>query len=409
MRKQSGNRPFCIGVYFNRKNKASREQVAGIFRFAGEHPEWELHLFTRPDTPAEMQRLTASFTPDGIITGHPAIVQAFDKRFGRNIPCVLIDYAASSSTTSNALVLCNDHAIGELAASTFLKRGYTSFAFAGIRGDSGDSDAVNSKNRENGFRRALQKAGFGCAIYNEQLDLNNLHYKDVSKLRAWLKTLPKPCILMAHSDFLAQSILTTCRTMHIAIPEQVAIIGVDNEESICESTTPKLSSIEPDFAGGGYLAADMLNQILLRDKRPPGPLRKTYGILRIEERMSTQNVSGTHLRVAKALEIIREDGLRDIRTAEIATRLNISERMLELSFRKTLGHSIREELLAFRLDKVQHMLKSTSAPLGKVAASCGFRTLSALKAIFRKRAGCSMRTYRQMAHQTATRSPPCSG
>ena len=120
MRTSSRTKPFCIGAYFNRKSKASREQVAGIFRFAGEHPDWELHLFTRPATPAEMRRMTESFAPDGILTGHPAIVDAFSRRLGRRLPCVLIDYAATRPSPSDALVLCNDHAIGAHAAALFL-------------------------------------------------------------------------------------------------------------------------------------------------------------------------------------------------------------------------------------------------------------------------------------------------
>ena len=395
MKAKESERPLSIGVYLNRKSKASREQTAGIFRFAGEHPNWELHFFTRPDSMAEMQRLTRSFAPDGIIAGHPAVIAAFRRRFRRRIPGVLIDFAPVGPSVPDALVACDDHAIGACAANLFLKRGYRSFAFAGIEGGSGDSDAVNSLNRENGFRRALRKAGHACAAYHERLPQNSWRYADAAALTRWLRELPKPCALLAHSDLLAQSVLAASRRARIPVPEQIAVIGVDNEDSVCESCSPRLSSIEPDFANGGYLAADILNRMIGLGGSPILRARATYGILKTVERMSTQNVTGSHLRVAKARELIRTEYAAGIRPEDVAEALGVSVRMLELVFRKTLGHTLREELVARRVAEARRLLEKTTLPLGEVAVACGFRTLAALKSIFRKRVGCSMRAYRK--------------
>ena len=392
MGKSTRNRIWRIGAFFNRKSKASREQVAGIFRFAGEHPDWELHLFTRPDSPEEMRRIAASFTPDGIIAGHPMMITAFRQRFHRHIPGVLIDYATVKFPRSDARILCDDHAIGAHAAQAFIGRGYRSFAFAGIEDNSADSDAANSHNRENEFRRTLRKAGFECSVYHEHLQPNAWRYTDVTRLTEWLKSLPKPCAMLAHSDMLAQSVMTCCQKARIHIPEQVAIIGVDNEESVCESTKPTLSSIEPDFGGGGYQAARLLDGILRGS--PSASTRATYGIARTVERMSTQNVTGAHLRIAKALELIRARSSAGLSPGDIADALGISTRMLELTFAKALGHSVRDELITVRLDEVKRLLHGTSLPFGEIAAASGFRTLAALKSIFRKRFGCSMRTFR---------------
>lgn len=393
MKSKTHTRTFCIGAYFNRKSKASREQVAGIFRFAGSHPDWEVHLFTRPDTPSEMRKIIKSFVPDGIITGHAAVITAVYQRLKRRIPSVLIDYAEISSS-ANARVVCNDHAIGAEAAELFLKRGYKSFAFAGISGEAGDSDAVNSKNRENGFCRKLAKAGFSCAVYRELLDRNTLHYTNLVDLKDWLRKLPKPCALMAHSDLLAQSILSACRMLKITVPDQIAVIGVDNEEAICESTFPKISSIEPDFAGGGYKAAEILDHMLRNGNQLHSPIRALYGILKTEERLSTQNVSGAHLRVARTLEMIRAEAKLGIRPVDIARRLGISPRMLEITMRNTLGRSIRDELITIRIQTAKHLLTTTTKSIATIAEESGFRTPSAFKAIFRKRVGCSPRGYR---------------
>ena len=395
MKGKTASKPLQIGIYLNRKSKASREQVTGIFRYASEHPEWELHLFTRPDTDGDIARLTDHFTPDGIIAGHPAIINAFRKRLRRKIPNVLIDYATRDHRITDSLVVCSDHEIGAHAANLFLNRGYRNFAFAGFEGEAADSDAINSRNQENGFARTIRKAGHVCASYHERPEPNTWHFVKANDLQTWLKGLPKPCAIFAHSDLLAQSILTACRKAGIQVPVQIALIGVDNEESVCESTSPTLSSIEPDYAEGGYQAAVLLDKIIHRRKAPATTQRKIYGILKTVERMSTQNVAGSHLRIAKAQEIIRAEALKGIRPCEIARRLGVSPRMLEISFLNTTGHSVRDELIAFRLQKAQELLRTTSLPLGEVASASGFQTLSALKAIFAKRLGRSMRTYRK--------------
>ena len=386
--------PFRVGAFFNRKTKASRDQVGGIFRFAGTHADWELHLFTRPDTPAELNRIVRSFVPDGIITGHPNVFTMFRQRLHRYIPGVLVDFASSEKTRADARVFCDDHAIGVFAAQNFIRRGFTSFAFAGIEGGASDSDAFNAIARENGFRRALAKAGFACASYRERTPPNVWHYSDTVQLAAWLASLQKPCAVLAHSDLLAQSILNACGKAGLAVPEQMAIIGIDNEESVCENATPTLSSIEPDFSGGGFRAAESLDSLMRHGKEARFPRRTTYGVLRLVDRMSSQNVTGAHRRTARALEVIRAGALSGMGAADVAAAVGVSPRMLEITFRKTLGRTVRDEILRVRLDEVKRLLATTRISIGDVAAKCGFRTPSALKALFSRRFGSSMRGWR---------------
>ena len=400
MKPKTRKDPFRVGAFFNRKTKASREQVGGIFRFAGTHADWELHLFTRPDTPAELNRIVRSFVPDGIITGHPNVFTMFRRRLHRAIPGVLVDFASSEKTKANARVFCNDHAIGVFAAQSFISRGFTSFAFAGIEGGTNDSDAFNAIARENGFRRAIAKAGFLCASYRERTPPNVWNYSDTARLAAWLAALPKPCALLAHSDLLAQSILNACNKAGLAVPEQIAIIGIDNEESVCENASPTLSSIEPDFSGGGFRAAEILDSLMRHGKNARFPRRSTYGVLRLVDRMSSQNVTGAHRRTARALEVIRAGALSGVRATDVAAAIGVSPRMLEITFRKTLGRTVRDEILRVRLDEAKRLLATTRISIGDIAAKCGFRTSSALKAVFSRHLGSSMRKWRAQNRAT---------
>ena len=397
MKSKTRKDPFRVGAFFNRKTKASREQVGGIFRFAGAHADWELHLFTRPDTPEDLNRIVRSFVPDGIITGHPNVLTLFRRRLHRAIPGVLVDFASSEKTKADARVFCDDHAIGAFAAKEFLHHGFTSFAFAGIEGGTNDSDAFNAIARENGFVRALAKAGFRCATYRERTPPNVWHYSDTARLTSWLDSLTKPCALLTHSDLLAQSVLNACKKAGYAVPEQIAIVGIDNEESVCENSTPTLSSIEPDFAGGGFRAAEILDTLMRHGKGARVSHRATYGVLRFVDRMSSQNVTGAHRRTARALEVIRAKALSGIGTADVAIATGVSPRMLEFTFRKTLGHTVRDEILRVRLNEAKRLLETTHIHIGDIAAHCGFRTPSALKAIFARRFGMSMREWRRSA------------
>ena len=394
MRNKKSDRTFRVGVFLNRRNKASREQVAGIFRFAGAHPEWELHLFSRPDSRDALASMAASFVPDGIVGGHSDVLSAFRRR---RVPCVLIDFADARSG-ANARVMCDDHAVGIRAAEEFLRRGFQSFGFAGVElgEDGGDSAAFNSRARENGFRRALAKRGFQCSVYRESLPQGADHYANGRALEAWLASLPKPCAVFAHTDLLAQSILFACKRAAVPVPESVAVMGVDNEESACESSSPTLSSIEPDFAGGGFRAAEILDALMRRGASARVPVRATYGVLRVVDRASTRNVVGAHLRAGRALETIRAHACSGISVPDVAAAVGMSPRMLEIVFRKTYNRTVRDEILHVRLEEAKRLLATTHLALAEIAARCGFHTASALKALFARRLGASPRSFRRV-------------
>jgi len=394
------NRNFSVAVFLNRKSKGSRDQAAGVFRFVSEHDDWVIHLYSRPETDADLDRLAASMIsrPDGIISGGMHVVEALRQRFGRRIPAVLIDVNDPAlRANADGLVLCDDHAVAERAAEFFLSRGYESFAFAGLSDTpTGDPDMFNSQNRETGFRRRVEKSGKAFSSYHEKLPPGGCHYTGSEALGNWLRALPKPCALLACSDTLAQSVLDECRKRRIGVPQQIAVLGIDNEPSVCENTKPSLSSIEPDFFGGGYRAAKMLDAIM-RDKPPSRPAihRITYGLVRLSERMSTSNTTGLRLRTARALETIRNRALSGLSAKQLADEMGLTTRSLELAFRSASQGTVRDAILNVRLAEAERLVKHTRLCADEIAKRCGFRTGSALKAIFKKRFGASIRAWRQ--------------
>lgn len=177
-------------------------------------------------------------------------------------------------------------------------------------------------------------------------------------MQQWLLDLPKPCGIMVAFDFKARQVLECCLRCGIPVPGDVAVIGVDNDEAICENTTPTLSSVLPDFEGGGYRAAELLDPLMRRTRRKPVTL--TYGVKRIVHRQSSQHTSNPNWIALKAKEFIRLNACMDISVNDVAKHLNVSRRLAELRFRE----------------------------------ACGYPTETHLKVLFKKRFGMTMREYR---------------
>lgn len=396
MKRRKTSRMIRIGAFFNRQSKASREQVIGIFNFAAQHPDWELHLFTRPSSAANLRRLVGDFVPDGIIAGHPNIVRAFRKQLRRRIPAVVVDYHPRGPLPPDcALVFEDARAAGALGARNFLDRGFAHFAFAGLSPDGadGDSDALDSIDEEAGFVAELGKAGHTAAVYRERLPPAAWHFEDRESLARWLKGLPKPTALLVHSDTLALSVYAACHKIGLRIPDQLAIVAIGNEDSICESANPTLSSIDPDFRQAGLRAANLLDA-RLRDKVPlPG--REIYGIRTFVDRLSSRKVTGARHLAMRAHETIRQRALSGLRVSDLTADAGVSQRTLEHAYADIYGMTLREDLLRFRLDEAERLLQETSLPIGAIYARCGFRTATALKAAFARRHDCSMRDFRK--------------
>ncbi|MGN0833238.1 MAG: substrate-binding domain-containing protein [Kiritimatiellia bacterium] len=392
------SRNLSVYVFLHRRSKASREQASGALRYAAEHDNWDLHVFSRPENPDELKRLVQFplQRPDGIISGNPDIVVALQKKFHADIPTVLIDYNAPNRAHPDGLVFCDDHAIANKAAELFLPKKFAAYAFAGVCDTlGGDSETMISRNRENGFRRRLAQAGHALSSYVENLPRGTDHYLDEQALGDWLKALPKPCALLAHSDMLARSVIATCRKRRIEVPLQMAVLGVGNEPSVCECTSPTLSSLEPDFADGGYQAARMLDEIMRERPSERRTLRAKYGLLGLTERTSTRNAVGGRLRVSQALDVIRKRAVSGLTVSALASESGITPRALELAFKAASRRTVRDEILAVRLAEATRLLRQTQLRIGEIAERCGFRTDAALKAIFARRYGMSMRAWRR--------------
>ena len=381
-----------VALLFETNEQAHRDILRGVLRYERMNGPWSLHV---AEGRTGEQRLLTMKTWGG--AGLIGVIQnrAYaDAVLAADVPAVLIDPMDESSLPQGLLarhsVLASDlHAIGDLAADFFLERKFLHFAFVG------EIHGINwSRERGAAFAERIRNAGFKCQSYGP---LSSREKKDwgveCDRLCAWLKLLPKPVAVFAAMDVRGRQVLDACLMAGLDVPHEVAVLAVDNDELICDSTTPPLSSIALDTERMGYEAARLLDQAM-RQGRKARRVTRTYSPLTVVTRRSTEAVHIPDQLVVQALEFIWLNSQNPICVPDIVKHAGVSRRLLELRFRKALNGTIQEELQRARLKRVKTMLAETNLSVTAIAKACGFTSKSYLGKVFRRTYRTTMTRYR---------------
>ncbi len=365
----------------------SRRLLRGLVRFSREHGNW---IFYR--LPSYYQTL---YGKEGIIRWAKewkadAVIARWDHE-GSNllktldIPVILQNYKERSPYFSN---LTGDYiGTGEMAAQFFIKRRYRNFAFYGNKG------VVWSRERAEGFRREVSKYG-GNYFYFESENLNGEQWSSSHiELDNWLLSLPKPVGLFACDDSFALQVSEICKINEIRIPQEIALLGVDNDELICNLSDPPISSIELDLERGGYEAGRLIDQLIKKEKKAPFDIviRPT----RFELRHSTEkyNISNTY--ILRVVEYIEANFTSDIRIEALTKMVPLSRRNLEIKFKDELGTSIYQFILHRRIERFADLLLTTDRSLFDLALEAGFNDCKNISRVFKKVKGYTPMEFRQ--------------
>ena len=369
-------------------SKDGRDRVSGILRYLESHPHLEAviagdHVANRRLADLSGVKL------DGLITTPEFLSQ-------RNL---MRRFAASAIVIANGrnlmpppgcrrfgAVVCDNEGVGRSGAEFFLAKNFTSFAFVGMPEDQEWADE-----RLEGFRDTLAQKGFACAIYRPSSESG--WKAEERTLMRFLHGLPKPCGLLAAIDSRAKHVIDVCSRIGIAVPQQVSVLGVDNDEMFCEWSRPSISSIYPEFEMSGYRLAELLDSLMHSPPRPQVVLR--YGVTGIVERLSTLDLKGSARIVTLAREYIRKNAKAPVKLADIAAAASCSPRILQRRFQEVTGNTPIEELRQRRLEHVCEMLAKTTTPIDLVGGFCGFNSNSNLKTAFKARYGMSLSAYRE--------------
>ena len=347
----------------------------GIRRRLG--PRIQLQTVDYPVTDRTLKELLSFWHPEGCIV-FAAEGFTFSPRVFGKTPVVYLD--RTPRTKGNFLDVVQDYTEnGRTAARELLQPEIADYAFVGYK-----NPTAWSQMRGDAFAKAIRLQGRSCHLFP-----TNAGGDRTRQLETWLRNLPKPVGLFAANDRTAHEVHSLCTRNGIRIPDDVSILGIDNIASICESVTPKISSILSDFEQSGWLSAD-----LLIDRLGKPRLRKTrriYPTLGIVSRGSTRvKQHGIPPPILRALGTIRARACDGLTVADVAAEMSCSQRLAEIRFRQAMGKTIKQLITEVRLDRAKILLRNRGLTFLEIAKSCGYGTENAFRIAYKKRFGTTL-------------------
>jgi LacI family transcriptional regulator len=370
--------PRRVAVLIEASNAYARGLLAGIHRHMREHEPWTVFLPEHGRGAPPLGRL-AHWQGDGIVARveTAAIARAVDDlRHTRRTP--VVDVSAARLLADVPYVETDDTAIAAMAVAHFAERGFRRFAFLG------DGRFRWSTNREQAFAAAVVALGHTVDVFAPR-GRRAAWGDDDAAIEAWLGGLEKPVALFACYDVRGRQALDACRRAGIAVPDEVAVLGVDDDELLCELASPPLSSIVPDAAGAGRQAAVILDRLMAGGAA--GGTEWLLEPLGITTRRSTDVVAIDEPLVASAMRYIRDHADRGIKATDVARALGISRRVLETRFVRRVGRTPHDEIARAQMRLVEGLLRETDLPLATIAARAGFRHPEYLTVAFTRHHG----------------------
>lgn len=354
----------------------------GVARFASRH-NWHLNCEM-----ALTGRLPEGWRGDGIIT-------LLDERddvanFVRRAKVPAVDLSVIRPEIRLPRVSGDHSAIGQTAGELFAERGFRHCAWFTTHDDPASR---------------MRRDGFFSALRTQALTLESWIFPQRArrKLDEWtvksdwlikrLRAIPKPAAVFAFHDGEAANVLDACMLADIPVPEEIAILGVDNNPVICESVRVHLSSVNHDLEGLGYAGAALLARLMDGEKPPRQPI--LIAPRGVTERRSTDALAVTDPAVRRALEFLRANYPRLIGPDDAAAAAGVPRGQLEAGFRKWFHHSMRGELARIRLQRAKELLLATRLPVADIAAGTGFNTAQYFNNVFRRETGLTPLNYRR--------------
>jgi LacI family transcriptional regulator len=370
-----------------------RELLRGVAGYLHAHPDWSVYLQSRsPEDPPPPW--LEGWDGHGIIARveSRALEQAI-RRTG--LPVIDVRGALELDMP---LVETNEHSTCRLAFEHLQSRGFRHLAFCGFAG------ANYSERRLRYFRELASAPGFSFESYESPIpgqgggelmlsSREQLAMLSANSLTRWLQELPKPVGLFACNDVCGQQVLNACREAGLAVPEQIAVLGVDNDTVHCELSEPPLSSIQLNAERIGCVAASLLNELMERGLKPSA---KTFiDAVQVVVRQSTDIVAVDDPVVARAVRFIRQKASDAISVGDVVRAVGVSRRQLERRFQQHLQRTPHDEIQRVRLRRIKELLTGTELSLSEIAAHIGFDHPEYLSTVFKKAVGVTPIAFRR--------------
>ena len=364
-----------VALLVETSNDYARGLLRGIMGYMREHRLWSLYLaeHSRGDRPPAWLK---NWKGDGIIARieKPALAEAL-----RGLKIPIVDVSSARLLPELPWFETDDAAFAQAAFDHLRERGFKRFAYCG------DGQFNWSKWRAEHFVRMAEAAGGQVFVYQPSRAFLLDDPAQIDDLASWLESLPKPIGLMACYDLRGQQVLNACRYINIAVPDEVAVIAVDNDELLCELSHPPLTSVIPNTYRTGYAAAAFLDEMMSGGASN----LKSFLVppIGVATRQSTDVVAVEDRGIAMAMRFIREHACEGINVKDVLRAAPQSRRSLESRFQRFFGRTPHEEILRVQLSRVKQLLVQTDLPLAEIAERAGFTHVEYLSVAFKKSVG----------------------
>ena len=388
---QNNFRTRNILITLHLSNMPGQRKLSGIYSYIGTRSNWNIRIFRTQQEVESPEFLRLLDGPlDGIIYSSAYSKPLFDRISKVNCPLVCMEHASVlfAPRKEQLTIIRNDsRAIAKAAMDTFNHHGkYASYAFVHDR-ETWDW----SYDRAKAFRSVIPKP-HGLHVFSP---LKGDPDGDI-RLTRFLARLPKPAALLAAHDSRALEVIQAALRANLSIPDDIAVLGIDNDQFVCDSGSVAISSIEPDHFSEGRAAARELNA-MMNGTRHRKIKQINFGVRQVVIRSSTKNIMSADSLLSRIRDYVSEHAHEGITPSDVAHTLGVSLPLLYLRLKQSKSPPLARMITQRKLDFVRHLLKDTNTPIGAIAGLSGFGNSNALKNLFKAETGSSMREYRDEA------------
>ena len=376
-----------VALLIETSREYGRRLLHGVSRYLHERGPWVI-LFRPAGLTDLAHTWLRDWRGDGILlrADSPHLLDAV-VRTGR--PAVELRFAFRHPRIPNIGI--DSRAVVELAFRHLWERGFRNFAFCGLP----PGETLWSDLRRNHFEHLAVEAGGRCSVFEAKREprRRSLSEGELLRIADWLASLRKPVGLMACNDDRGQQVLEACHLNGLQVPDEVAVLGVDNDECLCDLSTPPLSSINIGAERIGFEAAALLDR-LMAGGRPPADsvLLPPVGVV---VRQSTDVVASEDRELAELVRFVRENACDGLRVKELLRQSSLSQSTMQKRFKALLGRSPKQEILHVQLGRAKRLLAETDLTVADIADKCGFGGLKRLSAAFHAGVGLTPLAFRK--------------
>ena len=354
---------------------------------------WDLISIPNSDDLPSIQDAVSFWKPQGCIVANTLKPKLFTRQAMLGTPMVFLDLHPSEAPRNAVCVFHDSEATAFLAAKELLEIGHEHFAYAGWF-----ENTYWNRLRREGFHKALAVNGRRADVFLPTAADRKNSALFQRRLRTFLRSVTRPCALVAANDEIGGHVVAAAAAEGLKIPHDIAVVGVDDNESICKTSRPPLSSVLPDFEQGGFLAAKALDE-LMRDGSVASRAL-SFGPLCVVRRASTRPPIRHDRAVVLALEYIRAHACEGIRVDDVTRVMKLSRRVAEMRFRRNTGTTIISEIINEQIEHVKILLRQGNIQHTAIADRCGWHSLPSLCRCFKRKTGLTLSEFRRKNTKT---------